>query len=77
MVVIIGTLMTTQLRKTEAKKKAIRDGQPRKFFGSGGWNRTNGLQVMRVPILRLILKAVRLLLGYGGSLTDEKQNQTP
>ena len=28
------------------KKKAIRDGQPVKIIGSGGWNRTNGLQVM-------------------------------
>ena len=28
------------------QKKAIRDGQPVKFVGSGGWNRTNGLQVM-------------------------------
>ena len=28
------------------QKKAIRKGQPVKIVGSGGWNRTNGLQVM-------------------------------
>ena len=28
------------------KKKADQTGR-RNFFGSGGWNRTNGLQVMR------------------------------
>ena len=30
----------------QCKKKAIRDGQPVKIVGTGGWNRTNGLQVM-------------------------------